>query len=142
MSEANKALVRRVYEMINSGGLADAEEVIHVNMIGHNTPQGLPDGVDGFIFFYSMLRAGFPDLQVVVEDQVAEGDKVVSRVSWSGTHLGEFFGLEPTFQRFEMSAIDIFLVEDGRCVEHWGNSDDLSMLRQLGLLPGPEEAPE
>ena len=83
------------------------------------------------------MHSAFPDLQMNVEDMIAEGDKVVARVRMSGTHQGEFMGIDPTGNRVEISGIDILRVADGKIVEHWGNFDDLGMMQQLGVIEQP-----
>jgi predicted ester cyclase len=68
---------------------------------------------------------------------IAEGDKVVTRFTMRGTHQGEFMGIAPTGRRVEMTGIDIIRFSDGKMVEHWGNTDDLGMMQQLGVIPEP-----
>ena len=85
-----------------------------------------------------MLRAGFPDLHVTVEDIIAEGDKVVGRTTIRGSHTGEFMGMAPTGKQFTIQAIDVMRFAGGKVVEHWGNQDDLGMMQQLGVIPTPE----
>jgi hypothetical protein len=86
---------------------------------------------------FSSLHAAFPDLHIDVEDMIAEGDKVVARVTASGTHQGEFMGIAPTGNRVEFSAIDIARIAEGKIVEHWSNSDQLGMMQQLGVMERP-----
>jgi predicted ester cyclase len=83
----------------------------------------------------AMFRAAFPDLRCDVEDTLAEGDKVVIRSTMRGTHQGEFMGIPPTDKQFTASVIDIIRFDNGQAVEHWGNSDDLGMMQQLGVIP-------
>ena len=84
-----------------------------------------------------MLRAAFPDLQYTVEDQIAEGDKVVTRYTASGTHRGELMSIVPTGSRVEITGISITRIEDGKIEEIWENYDALGMMRQLGVIPSP-----
>ena len=84
-----------------------------------------------------MMRAAFPDLQYTVEDQIAEGDKVVTRYTASGTHRGELMGIAPTGSRVEITGISITRVEDGKIEEIWETHDALGMMRQLGVIPSP-----
>lgn len=82
------------------------------------------------------MHAGFPDLQCRVEDMTADGDKVWARAVLSGTHEGEFMGVAPTGNRVEFEVIDISRFENGKGVEHWGISDAMSLMRQIGAIPG------
>jgi steroid delta-isomerase-like uncharacterized protein len=85
------------------------------------------------------MATGFPDLRFKIEDLLADGDKVIARTVFTGTHRGDFFGLCATGKPVAVSSIHIFRIDDGRIVEHWATSDDLAMLRQLGVVP-PHEA--
>ena len=87
-----------------------------------------------------MMRGAFPDYRFEVEDLIAEGDRVVARVTVSGTHLGEMMGLAPTGRRISTSGIEVFRFEDGKMAEHWAAFDALGMLRQIGLVPVPGPA--
>lgn len=84
-----------------------------------------------------MIRAAFPDLHVTVEDMVAEGDKVVARVTMSGTHKGEFMGIAPTGKQITVGIIEILRIAGGKVVEHWNVVDSLGMMQQLGAVPAP-----
>jgi predicted ester cyclase len=84
-----------------------------------------------------MFRSAFPDVRATIDDLIAEGDKVVVRSTWHGSHKGDFFGIPPTGKDFTLTAIDIVRVVDGKVVEHWGNEDDLGMLAQLGIVTPP-----
>ncbi len=137
MSEENKAIVRRSYEAINRNDLDALGEVVASDMTDHVAAPGLAPGLEGMKQFFSSLHAAFSDLRMDAEDVIAEGDKVVTRVRISGTHRGEFMGIDPTGNRVEISGIDILRVADGKIVEHWGNFDDLGMMQQLGVIPEP-----
>jgi predicted ester cyclase len=86
-------------------------------------------------YFASMLRTALPDLQVSIEDTIAVGDRVVTRVTWQGTQLGPLLGADPTGKRMRFTGIDIARVVDGRIAEHWGQVDILRAMAQLGFLP-------
>jgi steroid delta-isomerase-like uncharacterized protein len=93
-------------------------------------------GAEALKVVFLTLHRGLPDLRVTVEDLIAEGDKVVSRNSVTGTHLGEYLGLQPTGKSISYNEIFIFRFADGRIAETWGVVDGLSQLRQLGAIPG------
>jgi predicted ester cyclase len=84
-----------------------------------------------------MFRGAFPDSYFTVEDMVAEGDKVVTRKTFHGTHEGEFMGIPPSGQAVRMGLIDIVRISEGRVVEHWSMGDTLGLMRQLGVIPQP-----
>ncbi len=138
MSEENKAVVRREFEeKFNQGGNLDAAEEIYApNYVGHEPTSGDIRGIEGAKHFAATYRQAFPDLQPTVEDQVAEGDKVVTRFSARGTHQGETeeFG-PPTGKRMEITGITIERFADGKIVEDWTHYDALGLLQQLGLVP-------
>ncbi len=136
-AEENKAIARRGYEAINQKNLDALDEVVASDMTDHDPAPGQAPGLEGVKQYFSSLHAAFPDVQMDVEDMIAEGDKVVARVSVSGTHRGEFMGIAPTGNRVTIAGIDILRVADGKIVEHWGKFDDLGMMQQLGVMEQP-----
>jgi predicted ester cyclase len=136
----NIDLVRRFYEEIfNQGNLAVAEEIVAPEFIEH-IPQPVPGipsttGPEAIRSFASKFREAIPDLSVSVDDVIAAGDKVVTRVTWQGTQNGPLFGADPTGKHMHFTGIDIVQVESGKFVEHWGEVDVLGALEQLGFLP-------
>ncbi len=140
MTADNKALNRRfVEEVINQGNIEAIDELIDPGVVDHAVPPGFPTGREGAKQFFAMMRSAFPDLHLTIEDMIAEGDKVVMRSTWSGTHQGEFMGISATGRRVTVSAIDISRVADGRIVEHWEQSDALGLMQQLGVVSLPEQ---
>ena len=136
----NKALARRVFEEVwNKGNLAVADEVWANNFVGHAVPDEIK-GPEGVRQFFSVFRSAFPDLQFTIEDQIAEGDKVVTRWTLRGTHEGEFQGIAPTGKQMAMTGITVQRIAGGRIVEGWTNRDALGMLVQLGVVPPPGQA--
>jgi steroid delta-isomerase-like uncharacterized protein len=100
-------------------------------------------GVEDLKQFFVMLRSGFPDFQGIIEDLfAAEGDKVVLRFTFRGTHQGEFMGIAPTGKQVIMPGIDIFRIADGKLVELWNQEDMLGMMQQLGAIPEPGQSEE
>ena len=87
-----------------------------------------------------MFRSAIPGLRVVVEDMIAEGDKVAVRYTLEGTHEGELFGVPPMGRRLSIKSISVERVSDGKIREHWRVSDSLDMMQQLGVIPAPEHA--
>ena len=125
-AEQNKAIARRVYEIVTTGDFERAREIVDQDAPDNEL---LPDDppaklIDTFKETFSEAREGFPDLTISIEDVMAEGDWVTARVTMRGTHRGEFQGIAPTGKRVEVKAIDMFRIEDGKIVEHWGHADD------------------
>ena len=142
-AETNKALVRREFEeMFNQGGDLDtAGEFYASDYLLHEPTSGEVRGLEAAREFAATYREAFPDLQTAIEDQVAEGDKVVSRFSGRGTHLGETKDFGPaTGNRIEITGITIDRFADGRIAEEWTNFDALGLLQQIGLVPEADEA--
>lgn len=135
-TEENKALALRfVEEVINQGNMATIDEVIAPDAVDHSLPPGLPPGREGVKLFLGMIRAAFPDIHETVEDTVVEGDQVVTRSTWRGTHQGAFLGIAPTGKQVSVTSIDISRVVAGKFVEHWQATDNLGLLQQLGVIP-------
>jgi predicted ester cyclase len=139
--EANKAVIRRLHDATNSDDperiSAAIDELVEPDAV-IRTP--LPIGVSGAEalkeVFTRLLRV-FPDLRVTIEDLIAEGDKVVSRNTVTGTQLGDYMGHAPTGKIVTYNEIFIFRFADGRIAETWGVVDVVSQMRQVGVLPGP-----
>ena len=141
-NEVNKANALRVpLEMFNQGKMTAADEVVAADYIEHAVlPPGLPVGVPGLKLFIGGLRAAFPDFRYTVEDVIAEGDKVVVRLTARGTQRGEFAGMPATGRQATWAEIHICDMADGKLVEHWVVQDQLGMLQQLGAIPAPAAA--
>ena len=138
-TEQNRVNFRRIPEEIfNQGNLAVADELFAADYIEH-VPlfPNWPSGLAGFKQFVTVLRAAFPDFHYTVEDAIAEGDKVVGRITAHGTHKGEFMGIPPTGKQATWTEIHIGRFAGGKLVEHWANLDQLGMLQQLGVVPTP-----
>jgi predicted ester cyclase len=135
-TEANKASTRRFYdEVFNKKNRAAIDEFIDPNHVDHSAPPGTPDGLKGVKQTLNMYLTAFPDLHFTVEDIIAEGDKVVTRLTCRGTQQGAFMGIPPTGKHATTTAIDISRMAGGKSVEHWLNMDTLSLLQQLGVIP-------
>jgi steroid delta-isomerase-like uncharacterized protein len=142
--ELNKAIVRRLYEEVfNRRNLALADELAALESISHEdisheAPPGMvASGPDALRQVVQLLTAAFPDHHMTIEDLIAEGDKVVARATFSGTHHGMFLGIPPTGRPFIQQQIHIVRISDGKVTEHWTVRDDLGMMRQLGVIPDP-----
>jgi steroid delta-isomerase-like uncharacterized protein len=141
MSEANKELSRRFTELFGTGEEALADEILSADVVFHGTVgDGELRGIDSMKGFVAGYRHAFPDAHSTVEDQVAEGDKVVTRWRARGTHRGELGSITATNREFEMHGVTIERIEGGRIAEVWVARDELGLLGQLGLLPEPGPA--
>jgi predicted ester cyclase len=134
-TQDNKALVQRFYEeVINQKNLAALDHFVSPTAVNHTVPSGLPHGPSQFL---NMHLTAFPDVKATVVDLLADGDKVVALVSIHGTHQGAFRAASPTGKPISVMAINIFRIENGKMVEHWGLADRLSALQQLGIASPP-----
>lgn len=135
--ERNKELARRYYaELWEQGRLDLAEELVAPNHIDHNPPiAGHGHGREDVVHHISVFREAFPDLQMSIDELVAEGDRVVERVTMRGTHLGPFLGIAPTGKYVEVTGVNVCRIENGKVAERWGMTDGMGMLNQLGLMP-------
>jgi steroid delta-isomerase-like uncharacterized protein len=140
-AEENKAIVRRMIEEAwNKGNLAVVEEIVAPSYIGHDPSYPMPiQGSDGFKQYVSMTRTAFPDFRITVEDLIAEGDKVVGRITVRGTNTGSVMGMPPTGKQVTISGIFIRRLAGGRFVEGWDAPDTLSLMQQLGVIPTPQQ---
>ena len=137
-TEQNKALVRRLEEVFNRGNISLVDELFAPDFVEHEElPPGIPPGREAVKQLTTMFRSAFPDFKATIDDIVAEGDKVVIRQTWSGTHKGEFMGVPPTGKSVSFGVIDIIRIAGGKFVEHWGQMDMMGMMQQLGAIPTP-----
>ena len=134
-SEANKAFVLRFYdEVINRKNLDVIDELVSEGFVDHTPFPGLPaTGPESTSAVFTMFHTAFPDLHIAVDEMIAEGDKVVSRATVSGTHKGEFMGIPPTNKSFKVLDITIVEIHDSKLLAHWGLTDETAMMQQLGI---------
>ncbi len=133
--EDNKAAVRRFYEEVINGRNLDAIDALQTPDAVNHTFGG--QGTEAAKQFFAMVHQAFPDMRVEVHDVIAEGDLAAARVTYIGTHQGEFVGIPATGRRTEVGGVDFFRMQDGRQAEHWGGADMASLLQQLGVMPAP-----
>jgi steroid delta-isomerase-like uncharacterized protein len=137
--ETNKAIVRRYFDQVLNEGRHDlADEFLTENIELHGS--GLAPGLEVVKQFYTEFSAAFPDGKNTIEDVVAEGDRVVARTTFTGTHQGEIQGIPATGKRASITMITIFRLANGKIDEGWLVNDSLGMMQQLGVIPTPEEA--
>jgi steroid delta-isomerase-like uncharacterized protein len=137
--EQNKDLVRQMVEdVFNKGNISKVDEYLAPDFIEREVlPPGVPGGREGVKVLIQTFRGAFPDFKATITDIIAEGDKVVARQTWSGTHKGEFMGVAPTGKSVSIEVIDIIRITGGKFVEHWGQIDNMGLMTQIGAIPAP-----
>jgi steroid delta-isomerase-like uncharacterized protein len=136
-AEESKAFVRRFFDTVNSfdlAGLADELLAPDYRLRFDSVPEMDRDQA---VRFFQAFFAAFPGITHVIEDQLAEGDRVATRIVVRGTHGGDFMGIPPTGREVAIKAINIHRVVDGRIVEQWVVSDGVGLLQQLGVMAAP-----
>jgi steroid delta-isomerase-like uncharacterized protein len=133
--EQNKQIVRRFIHAFMTGNTAVLEEVVAEDLIDHNLLGDLKPGRQGLLDIVAMYRTGFPDIEIAIEREVAEGDFVVQYGRISGTNKGEMMGQPATHRRATFAWMDMHRIVNGQIVESWHVEDIAGMLRQLGLMP-------
>jgi steroid delta-isomerase-like uncharacterized protein len=131
----NLALVRRfVDEAQSRHNLAAVDEFLAPDFVDYSVPPGLPPGRDGVRMQFAMFFNAMPDLEAVIHEQVADDEKVVTRKTLRGTHLGDLMGFAPTGRALALEVIDILTIKDGKIASHRNLVDQLGLMRQLGAL--------
>ena len=140
MSEQNKAAMRRLYEEVwNQGNFEAFEEIISSDYLGHiPTPPEAPSGREGLRWLIQAYRTGFPDIHVDVDDQMAEDNKVLTRITIQGTHTGQFMNISPSNKKVKVTALVVTRFVDGQNVEGWAELDRFGLMQQLGVIPAPK----
>ena len=143
LSETNKTVVRRFFEeAFGKGNLNVLDEIVTKDQVnsGPGTLPGLPTGPEGAKQLVTVYRNAFPDLRFTVDEQIAEGDKVVTRWTAHGINKGELLGMPATGKPATVTGLSIDRIVNGKIVESWGIFDQFGMMQQLGVIPTPELA--
>lgn len=135
MSTDPRAIRLRYHDAWNAGDTAALDEVMTADVINHSPLPGQPVGVEGFKQALRWMRSGVPDLTITINSSVTEADRVATRWTGTGTHLGMLMGIPATGKVVTVTGIDICRIADGRIVEYWQELDTLSLLQQLGVIP-------
>jgi steroid delta-isomerase-like uncharacterized protein len=135
-TDENKALVRRFYEEIDNGNLEAMDHLVAEDYVDHNPPPfpGLGTGREGLKQSFRIFWDATPGRHEI-EDQIAEGDKVVTRMTAYGKHEGDLPGIPATGNDLRMTATVTHRIEDGKLAEKWSDKDVLGFLQQLGVIP-------
>ena len=128
--EENKAIVRKWIEAYNKRNLDVFDEFIASDYVDHTNKVDR----DGLKQLFTMGFTGFPDWHETIEDIIAEGDKVWIRLSYTGTHTGEFMGLPPTGKKITSKGVDIYRIVNGKLAEYWNVFDKVDMFKQIGAI--------
>ena len=139
--EENKAVVRRFFEeLLSTDNFAVADEILSPGFRFYFAGSPEPLDLEHYKEFLRARRADFPDRRILVEDMIAEGDKVSARFTMHGTHKGELRGIAPTGTEVTMTGIDMIRLADGKMVEDRVEVDQLGMMQQLGVIVSPQQA--
>lgn len=133
-----QGLIKRFYdEVLTGGNLMLIDEMVTDDVVDHEEGlPGQPPGKEGVKFYVNAIRTAFPDLAVKTsEPALAEGNLEAAHVILTGTHQGDFAGVPASGKSVEFSGIDIVRVEDGKVAEHWGSTDTLGLMQQIGAVP-------
>ena len=134
--EYNKAIARQFFEeAYNTGNTSLLEQLLAPTYVDYKAPPGTPSGPQGIAAVITLFRHAFPDLRFTIEDQVAEGDEVVTRYTFRGTQQGELMGIAPTGKQVSIGGISIYRIADGKMQQAWIEYDMLGLLQQLGVVP-------
>ena len=140
LSETNKTLSRRFFDEVwNKGNMAVLNELIAKDLVnsGPGTLPGLPTGPEGSKQLVTVYRNAFPDVHFTIDEQIAEGDKVVTRWTAQGTHQAELVGIPATGKSSTVTGIVVDRFVNGKIAESWGIFDQFGMMQQLGVIPTP-----
>jgi steroid delta-isomerase-like uncharacterized protein len=134
-SEQNKAVARRFFEALGANDQATLKELLAPDFVAHHSATPGPLSREALLQGISMISAAFSDNHYTIEDQIAEGDRVATRVTWRAIHSGDFQGLSPTGKQVVVSGIAVERHKDGKIVERWVNHDQLGLIQQIGIVP-------
>ena len=132
--EANLAALTKFAEAVNTGNFDLFKDVVAADNVDHDPATDQVPGPEGYRMFFSQMRQAFPDLNVALEAAVSDEDAIAFAYTLSGTHNGPLMGIPPTGKKIKIRGMQFTKFKDGKMVERWGSSDELGMLKQLGIL--------
>ncbi len=137
--QANIAQMKKFYtEVVNKGNYELMDQLCAPDFIEHEELPVVEQNLAGVKQFFRMYRAAFPDLKFEIEQMFAKDDKVVTYITITGTHKGEFMGNPASGKKISLKGIDIVRFVDGKATEHWGVTDTMTMMHQIGAIPGAD----
>jgi steroid delta-isomerase-like uncharacterized protein len=130
-------LIQEFYdEMLTNGNLDKLDDLVTDDVVDHEEGMpGQPEGKEGVAFFVNTMREAFSDIKATVGESLESGDKACAQVTITGKHTGEFMGVPASDKTFEIECIDIVRFEGDKCAEHWGVTDMMSLMQQIGAVP-------
>jgi steroid delta-isomerase-like uncharacterized protein len=135
-------LIQEFYdEMLTNGNLDKLDDLVTNDVVDHE--QGLPgqpEGKEGVTFFVNAMRGAFSDIKATADQTIESGDLACAHSTITGKHTGEWMGVPASDKTFEIESIDIIRIEDGKCAEHWGVTDNMALMMQIGAIPEPAQA--
>ena len=140
--EENKNIVRRYQEAYNNCDFDALAELVSADVLTPHIIAGMPSGLEGARVVHQTTLIGMPDYHTTIEDLIAEGDKVMARVTMTGTHTGNFWGIPATGRRVNLTGIYIVRIANGKIVEHWGEENGMIVIKQLGFKTKLEQIVE
>ena len=140
-TETKKMGERIPLEVLNNGNFGLLDELLSTDFVDRSAQPGVPPTREGLKQSTIALKKAFPDLHYTIDDSIESGDRIVHRVTASGTMKGDFMGIPATGKRATWTEIHIGRVANGRLAEHWAIVDQLGMLVQLGVVPAPGRVP-
>ena len=140
-TDTQKIVERIPLEVLNNGNFGLLDELVTTDFVDRSAQPGMPPTREGFKSSAIALKTAFPDLHYAIEDTIENGDRIVHRLTATGTMKGDFMGIPATGKRATWTEIHIGRVANGRLAEHWGIVDQLGMLVQLGVVPAPGRVP-
>jgi len=136
MSSDIKVIAQRfIDEIVNTGDTENISEFIHTNYIDHNDKENNITGIDGALAHVKSVRSTYTDLNVTIEQQICEGDNVVTHFIGKATHSGEWLGMKPTNREITIHGVKIDRFNNNKIVEHWGMANSLEALVEIGAFP-------
>ena len=135
ISENKATITRFIEEVLNLEKLDRVDHLVLPDFVELDPFPGQPPGRDGLKAVVALFRSAFPDMHWVIEEMIGEGDKVASRFSWTGTHRGEFMGVQPTGKRVVVTGMVIDRLVGGKMADSRIRMDTMSLMRQLGAIP-------
>ena len=135
-------LIQEFYdEMLTKGNLDKMDDYVTDDVVDHEEGMpGQPEGKEGVAFFVNTMRDAFSDIKATSEVTLESGDLACARCTITAKHTGEFMGVPASNKSVEIETIDIIRIEDGKCAEHWGVADMMSVMQQIGAIPEPASA--
>jgi steroid delta-isomerase-like uncharacterized protein len=132
--EENKNIVRRYQEAYNNNDLDALDEVVATDVLTPKIMPGVPSGLEGAKAVHRRSLQGMPDFHTTIDDLIAGGDRVVARITMTGTHTGDFWGFPASGKKVTFTGIYIVRIENGKIVEHLGEEDSVSLMQQIGAM--------